>query len=132
MSVEWRPPYIPLLYSKIGVYRGIHYFLIFDLKHRLWVHVRTASRVHTIYALSKNLKYITVFHLKFIIFTAMKHSSILHRRVCVIHVHIAIFVLARHQRAASIFFAAFLTADLTAGFFAHFISRLKLSFYFIL
>ena len=25
------------------VYRGIHYFLIFALKHRLWVLVRTAS-----------------------------------------------------------------------------------------
>ena len=29
------PPYTPLLYSKIGVYRGIHYFHIFALKHRL-------------------------------------------------------------------------------------------------
>ena len=27
----------PLLYSKTGVYKGIHYFLIFALKHRLWV-----------------------------------------------------------------------------------------------
>ena len=26
-----------------GVYRGIHYFLIFALKHRLWVLVRTTS-----------------------------------------------------------------------------------------
>ena len=26
-----------------GVYRGIHYFLIFALKHRLWALVRTAS-----------------------------------------------------------------------------------------
>ena len=30
-------------YSKIGVYRGIHYFLIFALKHRLLVLVRNAS-----------------------------------------------------------------------------------------
>ena len=37
------PPYTPLLYSKTGVYRGIHYFLIFALKHILWVLVRTAS-----------------------------------------------------------------------------------------
>ena len=29
--------------SKIGEYRGIHYFLIFASKHRLWVLVRTAS-----------------------------------------------------------------------------------------
>ena len=37
------PPYNPLLYSKTGVYRGIHFFLIFALKHRLGVLVRTAS-----------------------------------------------------------------------------------------
>ena len=37
------PPYTPLLYSKTGVYRGIHIFLIFAPKHRLWVLVRTAS-----------------------------------------------------------------------------------------
>ena len=30
------------LYSKSGVYRGIHYFLIFALKHILWVLVKTA------------------------------------------------------------------------------------------
>ena len=34
---------LPLLYSNTGVYRGIHYFLIFPLKHRLLVLVRTAS-----------------------------------------------------------------------------------------
>ena len=33
----------PTFYSKTGVYRGIHYFLIFVLKHILWVLVRTAS-----------------------------------------------------------------------------------------
>ena len=43
MSVCLIPPYTPLLYSKTGVYRGIHYFLIFALKHILWVLVRTAS-----------------------------------------------------------------------------------------
>ena len=36
-----------LLYSKTGVNRGIHYFLIFALKHRLWV---------LVYVLSKNMK----------------------------------------------------------------------------
>ena len=41
------PPYTPLLYSKTGDYRGIHYFLIFALKHRLWVLVRTAEAVLT-------------------------------------------------------------------------------------
>ena len=28
---------------KLGVYRGMHFFLIFALKHRSWVLVRTAS-----------------------------------------------------------------------------------------
>ena len=31
------------LYSKTGVYRGIHNFLIFALKHRLWELVKIAS-----------------------------------------------------------------------------------------
>ena len=43
MSVCFIPPYTLLLYRKTGVYRGIHYFLIFALKHILWVLVRTAS-----------------------------------------------------------------------------------------
>ena len=37
MSVTCIPPYIPLLFSKTGVHKGIHFFLIFALKHRLWV-----------------------------------------------------------------------------------------------
>ena len=37
-------PLTPHFYiAKLGVYRGKHYFLIFALKHRLWVLVRTAS-----------------------------------------------------------------------------------------
>ena len=43
MSVKCRPTYTLLLNSKIGVYRGIHYFVIVALKHRLWVVVKTAS-----------------------------------------------------------------------------------------
>ena len=43
MSMWFKPSYTPLLYSEIGVYRGIHNFLFFALKHRLWVLVRTAS-----------------------------------------------------------------------------------------
>ena len=35
MSVRFIPPCSPLLYSKTGVYRGIHYFLIFAPKHSL-------------------------------------------------------------------------------------------------
>ena len=41
--VEIISPYTPLLYSKTGVDRGIHYFFIFALKQRSWVLVRTAS-----------------------------------------------------------------------------------------
>ena len=43
MSVPCIHPYTPLLYSKTGVWRGIHIFLIFAPKHRLWILVRTAS-----------------------------------------------------------------------------------------
>ena len=43
VSVCFIIPYTPLLYSKTGVYTGIHFFLIFALKHRLWVLIRTAS-----------------------------------------------------------------------------------------
>ena len=43
MSLKSIPPSTPLLYSKTGVYRGILIFLIFALKHRLWILVRTAS-----------------------------------------------------------------------------------------
>ena len=43
MSVCFIPPYTPLLYSKTAVYRGINIFLIFALKHRMWVLVRKAS-----------------------------------------------------------------------------------------
>ena len=34
------------IYSKTGVYRGIHYFIIFALKHRLWVPVKTGSNAY--------------------------------------------------------------------------------------
>ena len=71
-------PLHPTLYSKTGVYRGIHFFLIFALKHRSWVLVRTA-----IYVLSKIKKYLTFFHMKITIFTAVKYCSILHGHVCV-------------------------------------------------
>ena len=76
MSVQRRPPYIPFLHCKIGVYRGIYYFLTFPLKHRLWVLVRNAS-------LRKNKKNVSLIHLKIIVFTAVKYCSILHRRAFV-------------------------------------------------
>ena len=37
MSVCFIPPYTPFLYSKTGVYSGIHYFHLFALKHIFWV-----------------------------------------------------------------------------------------------
>ena len=43
MSVCFKPPYNPLLHSKTGVCRGLHYLLIFALKHIYRVLVRTAT-----------------------------------------------------------------------------------------
>ena len=56
MSMKCVPPQTPLLYNKTGECRGIAIFLIFAPKHRLWVLVRTASAVPTIYVLSKYKK----------------------------------------------------------------------------
>ena len=41
-DVKPQPKQTKLFYSKTGVYRGINIFLIFALKHRSWVLVRTA------------------------------------------------------------------------------------------
>ena len=76
---------------------GIHFFLFFALKHRSWVHVRTASVLteavltctHDL-CLSKNKKNIAIFHLKIIIFTAVKNC-------CILHGHV--FVMDRLSRA---------------------------------
>ena len=38
-----KTPLHPTYIDKTGVYRGLHYFIIFALKHILWVLVRTAS-----------------------------------------------------------------------------------------
>ena len=73
-------PLTPHFYIvKLGFTGGLHYFLIFALKHMLWVLVRTAS----IYVLSKNMKIVKTFQLKFVIFTAVKNSCILYGRVFV-------------------------------------------------
>ena len=73
----------PLLYNKTGVYRGIHYFLIFALKHRLWVLTEAVlTCTHDLCFEQKN-KNIKNFHLKINIFTAVKYCCILHGRVCV-------------------------------------------------
>ena len=70
-------PLTPHLYIvKLG-FTGIHFFLIFAPKHRLWV--------LTINVLSKNKKNIKNFHLKINISTAMKYCCILHGRVIVMY-----------------------------------------------
>ena len=51
---------------KLGVTGGIHYFLIFALKHISWVLVRTASMSPTIYVLGKKNQ------LNIVIFTTVK------------------------------------------------------------
>ena len=78
----------PLLYSKTRVHRGVHIFLIFALKHRLWVLVRTASLTEAVLTYTNNLcfdqknkKNVTFFHLKIQVFTALKNCSILHGHV---------------------------------------------------
>ena len=73
-----------VFYSKTGVYRGIHYFLIFALKHRLWVLVRTAS-VYPQSVLSKNMKIVKKIQPKIVIFTAVKNGCMLHGCVFMMH-----------------------------------------------
>ena len=78
-------PYTPLLYSKTGVYRGIHFFLIFALKHRLWVLVLMCTRNQCFEQKYENSK---KNQMKFVIFTAVKNRCILHGRVFVMTVEI--------------------------------------------
>ena len=45
MGTEQNPfVVLPLLYSKTGVYRGIHYFSYFCSKHRLWYSLEPPRR----------------------------------------------------------------------------------------
>ena len=88
MSMKLMPPLTSLLFRKTGVYRGTPIFLIFDLKHTLWVVVRTALamwfyRVPTINVLCKCIKTIKFFLMNFSIFTAEKNLCILHGQVFV-------------------------------------------------
>ena len=63
-----REMYTPLnLTNKTGVCRGIPTFLIFDLKHRLWVLIRTAPAINV---LSKNIKNMKIFPMKLSFFKA--------------------------------------------------------------
>ena len=85
MSVQCKPLTPPLLSSKIGVYKDIHYFLIIAFKHRLWVLVRTASmgrfwlRRSNVYPQPmfwSKIRNITCFHTKITIFTAVKFAHV--------------------------------------------------------
>ena len=69
-------PLTPHFYLvKVG-FTGVHIiFLIFALKHRLWVPI--------IYVLSKNMKIVKKIKLKIVIFTAVKYGCILHGNVFV-------------------------------------------------
>ena len=65
-------PLTPHVKSKTGVNKGIHYFLIFALKHRLWVLVST-----TIYVLSNHMKKVKENQLKILMFTAVEYYTII-------------------------------------------------------
>ena len=71
--------YTPLLYSKSWVYGGIPIFLIFDPS----ILVGISLVVPTINVLSKNIKNIELFPMKFSFFTAEKKICILHGQVFV-------------------------------------------------
>ena len=82
-------PYTPILYSKTGVYTGIHFFLLLNIDrgYSLKPPQLGPQRVPTIYVFSKNMKNITFFHPKISIFTALKYCSILHEHICVMNTH---------------------------------------------
>ena len=70
--------------EKTGVCRGIPNFLIFDPKHTLSVLIRTASLrrflcVPTMNILSKNIKNIKIFQMKFSFFFSSEKS------LCILH-----------------------------------------------
>ena len=100
MSMCFIPFYTPLLYSKNRVYRGIHAFLIFALKHILWVLVRGGSNeavltcTHNIY-FGQKYESSQKFQLKMVIFTAVKNRCILHGRVFVRHSFIPSLIVTR-------------------------------------
>ena len=48
-------PLAPHFYIKNWVYKGIHFFLIFALKHRSWVLVRTASLTEAVLTCTHDL-----------------------------------------------------------------------------
>ena len=87
MYTPLHPTFIIIV--KLGI-TGVYVFLkiIFALKHRLWILIRTVSmrqfeRVPTINVLERKKKNIIIFHLKINIFTAVRYRCILHGRVFV-------------------------------------------------
>ena len=88
------PPYTPLLYSKTGVYRGIHYFLILlqniDCGYSLELPHGSSNEYPQSMFWSKNKKNIRIFHLKIIVFTAVKYCCILHGHVGVMNYFTAV------------------------------------------
>ena len=75
-------PLAPHFYIvKLG-FTGVYIFLIFALKHRLWVLVRIASPN---LCFAPKLEKYHIFHLKFIIFTAVKNCCILHELVFIMY-----------------------------------------------
>ena len=74
-------PLTPYFYIvKFGI-AGVYIFLVFALKHRLWVHVRY---VPTIYVSEQMNKGILHFQMKIVIFAAIKIRSILLRYMYVV------------------------------------------------
>ena len=91
MSVLFIPHCTPPLYSKIGVFRGIHYFLIFALKHRILVLVRTVYLQSMSRAKIRTMS--KCFHLKNIILQPLKidayyigmFAQVQHHEFCLVH-----------------------------------------------
>ena len=72
-----------LLYGKTGVYRGIHFFLIFALKHRLWVLIEAVLTCTHNLCFEQRYEKSKTFQPKIVIFTDVKNRCMLHGRVFV-------------------------------------------------
>ena len=70
-------PYTLLLYSKIGVYRGLHYVLIFAIKRTLWVLVRRC--IHNLCFEQKNHNY-----------SSEKYRFYSRENCCILHGHVIV------------------------------------------
>ena len=75
--------------SCLNAHRCNCIFLVFALKHRLWILVRGFRRNPQFIVKSKNKKNINIFRLKFVNFTALKIRRILHKHVMVRECYIA-------------------------------------------